>query len=105
MVDRSIYAQEEVVEFMSRRLGLVPPDVCTRVLNEIIPRYPDDSKIEDEAHEEHLSVIADAMALGDSPRYTAMLSKLKTTTWVLATNARTGKKYYEAPPKTVSPVV
>ena len=46
-------------------------------LNEIIPRYPDDSKIEDEAHEEHLSVIADAMALGDSPRYTAMLSKLK----------------------------
>ena len=96
VVDRSIYAQEEAAEFMNR-LGLVPPDVCTRVLNEIIPRYPDDSKIEDEAHEEHLSVIADAMALEDSPRYTAMLSELKTTTWVLATNARTGKKYYEAP--------
>ena len=96
VVDRSIYAQEEAAEFM-HRLGLVPPDVCTRVLNEIIPRYSDDSKIEDEAHEEHLSVIADAMALEDSPRYTAMLSELKTTTWVLATNARTGKKYYEAP--------
>ena len=96
VVHRSIYEKEEAAEFM-RRLGLVPPDICTRVLNEIIPLYQDDSEIDDEAHEEHLSVIADAMALGDSPRYTAMLSELKATAWALATNARTGERYYEAP--------
>ena len=94
IVHRSIYAQEEAAEFM-HRLGLVPPDICTRVLNEIIPLYQDDS--EDEAHEEHLSVIATAMDLEDSPRYTAMLSELKTTTWARATDARTGEQSYEAP--------
>ena len=96
VVHRSIYAQKEAAEFM-RRLGLVPPDICTRVLNEIIPLYQDDFEIEDEAHEEHLSVIATAMDLEDSPRYTAMVSELKTTTWALATNARTGDQYYEVP--------
>ena len=96
VVHRSIYAQEEAAEFM-HRLGLVPPDICTRVLNEIIPLYQDDSEIEDKAYEEHLSVIADAMALEDSPRYTAMLSALKTTKWALASNARTGEQSYEAP--------
>ena len=96
VVHRSIYAKEEAAEFM-HRLGLVAPDICTRVLNEIIPLYQDDSEIEEETHEEHLSVIANAMTLEESPRHTAMLSKLETTTWVLATNARTGEQYYEAP--------
>ena len=99
---RSIYAKEEAAEFM-RGLGLVPPDICIRVLNEIIPLYQGDSEIAGEAHEEHLSVIADAMALEDSPRYTVMLSKLKMTTWALATNARTGDQYYEAPTKLFFP--
>ena len=96
VVNRSIYAKEEAAEFM-RGLGLVPPDICIRVLNEIIPLYQDDSEIADEAHEEHLTVIADAMALEDSPRYIAMLSKLKMTTWALSTNAGTDEQYYEAP--------
>ena len=65
VVHRSIYAKQEAAEFM-HRLGLVAPDICTRVLNEIIPLYQDDSEIEDEAHEKHLSIIADAMALEDS---------------------------------------
>ena len=77
VVHRSIYAEEEAAAFM-RRLGLVPPDICTRVLNEIIPLYQDDVEIEDKAHEEHLSVIDTAMGLEESPRYTAMLAKLKT---------------------------
>ena len=98
VVHRSIYAKAEAAEFM-HRLGLVAPDICTRVLSEIIPLYEDDSEIEDEAHEEHLSVIATGIDLEESPRYTAMLSKLKTTTWALATNARTAKQYYEAPTK------
>ena len=102
VVHRSIYAKEEAAEFM-HQLGLVAPDICTRVLNEIIPLYQDDSEIEDEAHEEHLSVIADAMTLEDSPRYTAMLSALRTTTWALATNANTGEQYYEAPTDLFSP--
>ena len=102
VVHRSIYANEEAAEFM-HRLGLVPPDICTRVLNEIIPLYQDDSEIENEAHEEHLSVIATAMDMEDSPRYTAMLSELKTTTWALATNAGTGDQYYEAPTKLFFP--
>ena len=96
VVHKSIYAQEEAAEFM-HRLELVPPDICTRVLKEIIPLYQDDSEIKDEAHEEHLSVIATAMDLEDSPRYTAMLSELKVTEWALATNARTGERYYAAP--------
>ena len=78
VVDRSIYAREEAAEFM-RRLGLVPPDICTRVLNEIIPLYQDDSEIGDETHEEHLSIIAAAMNLEGSPRYFAMLWRLETT--------------------------
>ena len=102
VVHRSIYAEEEAAEFM-HRLGLVAPDICTGVLNEIIPLYQDDSEIEAKAHEEHLSVIADAMALEDSPRYTAMLSALRTTTWALATNASTGEQYYEAPTDLFSP--
>ena len=97
VVHRSIYAEEKAMEFM-HRLGLVAPDICTRVINDILPLYQEnESEIDDEAHKKHLSVIADAMALEDSPRYTAMLSKLKATTWALATNARTGKRHYAAP--------
>ena len=102
VVHRSIYVMEEAAEFM-RGLGLVAPDICTRVLNEIIPLYQDDSEIEDEAHEAHLRVIVDAMVSEDSPRYTAMLSELKTTTWALATNARPGGQYYEAPAQLLFP--
>ena len=97
VVHRSIYAQEKAMEFM-HRLGLVAPDICTRVINDILPLYQEDeSEIDDEAHKKHLSVIADAMALEDSLRHTAMLSKLKATRWALATNARTGKRHYAAP--------
>ena len=97
VVHRSIYAQEKAKEFM-HRLGLVAPDICTRVINDILPLYQeDDSEIDDETHKKHLSVISDAMAMEDSPRYTAMLSKLKATRWALATNARTRKRHYTAP--------
>ncbi len=94
VVHRSIYAMEEAAEFM-RRLGLVEPDICTRVLDEIIPLYRDD--VEDAAHKEHVGVIADAMLAENSPRYAAMLSALKATTWALATNAKTGEEDYKAP--------
>ena len=103
VVHRSIYAQEEAKEFMDR-LGLVAPDICTRVINDILPLYQeDDSEIDDETHKKHLSVISDAMAMDDSPRYTAMLSKLKATRWALATNARTEKRHYTAPTDLFSP--
>ena len=102
VVHRSIYAMEEAAEFM-RRLGLVEPDICTRVLDEIIPLYRGDSEIQDEAHKEHVGVIADAMLAENSPRYAAMLSELKATTWALSTNARTGEEYYDAPTELFSP--
>ena len=65
VVHKSIYAKKEAAEFM-RRLGLVRPDICTRVLNEIIPLYQQGDPAIYEAHAEHLSVIADAIVLEDS---------------------------------------
>ena len=96
VVDRSIYAEKEAADFM-HRLGLVRPDICTRVLKHIIPLYKDSTKVGAEAHVEHLSIITNAMELVNSPRYNDMLSKLRTTSWALAANANTGEKYYAAP--------
>lgn len=96
VVRKSIYENEKVAEFM-QRLGLVAPDICTRVLNDIIPLYQEDSEIEDDAHTDHVSVIADAMVLEESPHYSKMISALKDTTWALATNAKTGEQFYDKP--------
>ncbi|SHH81152.1 sacsin N-terminal ATP-binding-like domain-containing protein [Desulfofustis glycolicus] len=96
VVRKSIYENEKVAEFM-QRLGIVAPDICTRVLNDIIPLYQDDSEIEDDTHTDHVSVIADAMDLEDSPHYSKMISALKDTTWALATNAKTSEQFYDRP--------
>jgi hypothetical protein len=96
VVLKSIYENEKVAEFL-QRLGLVAPDICTRVLKDIIPLYQEDSEIDDYAHTEHVSVIADAMGLEESPHYSKMISALKDTTWALATNAKTGEDVYCKP--------
>ncbi|MDD3293137.1 MAG: hypothetical protein PHG20_00415 [Geobacteraceae bacterium] len=96
VVRKSIYKNEKVAQFM-QRLGLVAPDICTRVLKEIIPLYQEDSEIEDKAHAEHLSIIAEALRLEESPRYREMLTTLRKTLWVLAINAKTGDQRYDRP--------
>lgn len=97
VVRNSIYENKRVAEFM-QWLGLVAPDICTRVLNDILPLYnQDDFEIENDAHTEHVSVIADAMGLEESPHYSKMICELKNTTWALGTNAKTGRQRYDKP--------
>jgi hypothetical protein len=102
VVRKSIYENEKVAEFM-QRLGLVAPDICTRVLNHIIPLYQGNSEIENEEHSEHLSIIADALDLEESPRYSRMLTALKETRWILASNAKTGELHYDRPTRLFIP--
>jgi hypothetical protein len=96
IVSRSIYRNEKAAEFM-RRLGLVAPDICTRILNHVLPLYAAGCEIEDVDHAKHLETIRDAMRLRDSPRHGEMLGALKEATWVLARNAANAKTFYDKP--------
>lgn len=96
VVHKSIYKNMKAAEFM-RLLGLVEPDICTRVLNDILPLYQNDAEIEDTTHIKHISIITDAIKLERSPYYSKMMSALNNTNWVLATNAKTGKQGYGNP--------
>lgn len=102
VVSKAIYRDEKAAEFM-KRLGLVAPDLCTRVLNEVIPEYGDDCGVETSVHQRHLTMIRDAMSLKDSPRYAEMLKALKTTAWVLARNAANGEECHRRPTDLFSP--
>ncbi|MCC6694361.1 MAG: hypothetical protein IT365_01910 [Candidatus Hydrogenedentes bacterium] len=102
MVNREIYRDEKAAGFF-QRLGLVVPDICTRVINNILPLYTDDTVIEDDDHNRHLATICEAMHLKDSPRYTEMVHALRRTTWVLARNADSGEEFYTEPTKLFFP--
>ena len=95
-VRKSIYEKGKVAEFM-QRLGLVAFDICVRVLNDIIPKYENIFKRKYDAHTNHVSDIAEAMGLEESPHYSKMIIALKDTTWALATNAKTGEQLYKKP--------
>ena len=96
IVRRSLYQDQNAAEFL-RRLGLVPPDLCARVISSILPLYEGDSDIKHTDHKKHLNTIRDAMRLSDSPLYSEMKRALKTTCWVLARNAVHGSDYYLKP--------
>ncbi len=96
VVNKAIYRNEKAADFV-QRLGLVAPDICTRVLAEVLPQYAPGSTIKIAVHEKHLLVVRDALALNDSPRFTEMLKALKDTTWVLASNAATAKESFRKP--------
>ncbi|MBW2737813.1 MAG: hypothetical protein JRE64_02965 [Deltaproteobacteria bacterium] len=98
VVKRVIYANEKAHEFLDR-LGLVPPDFCTQILVDILPKYSHDCSIEDkdEDHEEDLSIIKAAFSLNESPRYAEMLRELKKVTWALGRNAADRSQAYRAP--------
>lgn len=95
VVNRAIYRHDKAAEFF-HRLRLVPPDICTKVLNDVLPFYKD-SRIEDPNHPANVAIIRNAMRLKDSPRYAEMVRALKDTTWVLARNAATGEEHYDKP--------
>ena len=96
VVKRLIYADEKAQEFLDR-LGLVPPDLCTQVLVDILPKYSDDCSIEDEDHGEHLSIIKAAFSLNESPRYAEMIRALKKAPWSLGKNASDESLFYCEP--------
>ena len=102
IVRQSVYQDKNAAEFL-RRLGLVRPDLCTKVISSILPLYQDDTQIELADHEKHLSVIRDAMRLTDSPSYAEMMRALKGTPWVLARNAASGKQRFEIPESLFEP--
>ena len=96
IVGRYIYRDQESAEFV-RRLGLVTPDICATVLNEILPQYRGDFEMEDSEHMKHVEVIRDAMRLNESPLYPEMVRTLKTTPWVLGRNAANEEEYFFPP--------
>lgn len=96
IVCKSIYKNESVSEFM-KKLGLTVPDICVYVLNDIIPIYQNNYMICDGDHRKHVSIIANAIKLEESPHYSKMMSALKDTAWALATNAKTGEQGYRKP--------
>lgn len=96
IVSRSIYRNEKAAEFM-RRLGLVVPDICTKVINKVLPLYAAGCEIEDVDHAKHLETIRDALRLRASPRHGEMLRALREATWVLARNAVSAETCYDKP--------
>jgi hypothetical protein len=96
IVKRSIHSHENAAEFV-KRLGLVPPDICTRVLVEVLPQYAGEFDIDDSVHAKNVAIIRDALALVGSPRYTEMLKALRDTTWVSARNAADAREYCDKP--------
>ena len=96
IVCKSIYKNESVSEFM-KKLGLTVPDICVYILNDIIPIYQNNYMICDGDHRKHVSIIADAIKLEESPHYSKMMSALKNTVWALTTNAKTGEQSYGKP--------
>ncbi len=96
IVGRSIYIVEKAAEFF-RRLGLVEPDICTQVVNNILPLYRAETRIEHAEHAKHVDAIRDAMALKESPQYPEMIQALKATPWVLAHDSSCEKKFYAQP--------
>ncbi len=96
IVSRSIYGHKKAAEFF-QGLGLVAPDLCTRVINNILPLYGDGSEVGDTDHNRHLETIRDAMRLKDSPRFAAMVRELRCTRWTLARNAENGTELYSKP--------
>ena len=96
IVRRSVYQDRNAAEFL-RRLGLVSPDQCARVINTILPLYKTDQDVRHADHEKHLETIRDAMRLTESPLYTQMKRSLKSTSWVLARNAEHGWQVYLSP--------
>ena len=93
IVRRSVYQDRNAAELL-RRLGLVSPDLCARVINTILPLYKAGQDIKHSDHEKHLETIRDAMRLSESPLYSEMKRALKTTPWVLARNGvHRGNRY------------
>ena len=96
IVSRAIYRHEKAAEFF-HRLGLVAPDICTQVLNAILPAYRNDREIGDSEHAKHVETIRKALLLKDSPRHKEMIRALKDTKWVLGRNAASGEQHYNEP--------
>jgi len=93
IIKRTIYEDKESRDFLNR-FGLSVPDICTRVLNDILPCYDKDDGRKEEYHRNDLKIIRDALNLSDSPRYSEMFEALKNTDWILGRNAVTGEEYY-----------
>ena len=96
IVRRSVYQNRNAAEFF-RSLGLVPPDLCARVITTILPLYKSDRDVGHMEHQEHLDTIRDAMRLIESPLYAQMKHSLKSASWVLASNAAHGSEVYLRP--------
>lgn len=96
VVNKSIYRNEKASDFV-QRLGLVAPDICTRVLAEVLPHYAPGFTIKLDDHAKHRTLICDALALTASPRFAEMLKRLKEVTWILVINAANGTRSLRRP--------
>ena len=100
-VKRLFASAEEPSEFF-RKLGLIPPDLCTEVLHSVLPAYGKE-EVPIDVHEQHLQIIGAALSLEDSPRYGEMRKALREQEWVLSRCADGTDSYqYRKPSSTYS---
>ena len=77
-------------------LGLKEPDIVDEVLSEILPKYNDDSEIDDDEHRQDMEVILQAMDVDSRQRQRTLETALQSAYFLVAENA-TGEAFYCRP--------
>ncbi len=90
MVKLSICSDDNANSFLVN-FGLVKPDICAKVINEILPSFEEEDEDETEEislekYKEILNLIDEATQISNSPLYSTLIDHLKTTPWILAEN-------------------
>ena len=87
---KSVICSDENAKSFLINFGLVKPDICAKVINEILPGFEKDGgeseEISLEEYQETLNLIDEATQINNSPLYSTLIDHLKTTPWILAEN-------------------
>lgn len=91
VVKPNIYSNEKAQSFLEN-LGLSKPDICAKVIKEILPFFESEKlpeKINLKQYQEKLNIIQEAVQAGDSRFFDELITTLKLLPWIWAENFET----------------
>lgn len=99
LVKWNIFHDEKAKEFLERDLRLTKPDICAKVMQNVLEKFKSNSDEEFKSlkknYQDYLEQIGDAFNFVASPYNSELKRHLANTSWILSRNASTGQEKYE----------